>query len=176
LADLSGPVEVEGRGVIPDGGLYDCVYNWDMTLRLGPNVKMTFKPGSNSTKFTGPEGWIEITRKGIDAEPKSLLGLTLGPNDVHLLDSPRLDQNFVDSIKAGRPAVSNVEDAVRSDVISHLCDIAVRLGGRTEVDEKTKLVYRVARKIVWDPKRETIVGDEEAAKRLHREMRARWTL
>jgi len=176
LADLSGPIEVEGRGVIPDKGLYDCVYNWDMRLRLGPNVKMTFKPGGDSTKFIGPEGWVEVRRKGLDAEPKSLLNLTLGPNDVHLFESPRQDQNFIDSIKAGRPAVSNVEDAVRSDVISHLCDIAVRLGTQTEVDEKTKLTYRIAKKIVWDPKREVIVNDAEATKRLRREMRGPWTL
>ena len=42
---------------------------------------------------------------------------------------------------------------MRSDIISQLCDIAVR----------TK------RKITWDPKKETIVGDDEAAKMMHRD-------
>jgi hypothetical protein len=56
--------------------------------------------------------------------------------------------------------VSNIVDAVRSDNISQLCDIAVRL----------------KRKVTWDPKKEQIVGDAEAAKMLSRPMRAPWTL
>jgi hypothetical protein len=158
-ADLSGPVVVEGTGVIPTDGLYDTVYNWDMKIQLG-DVKMTFKPGSDSTKFIGPEGWIEIRRNGIDAEPKSLLTSKLGPGDVQLIESRRHDQNFIDAIQSRQQPVSNVVDAARSDVISQLCDIAVRTG----------------RKVTWDPKAEQIVGDPEAAKMASRPMRTPWTL
>ena len=159
-ADLSGPVVIEGTGEIPTEGLYDTVYNWDMRGMLG-KVKFTFKPGGDSTKFIGPEGWIDIRRGGITAEPKSLLQLKLGADDVHLQESPRQDQNFVDAIKSRKAAVSPVADAVRSDVISLLCDIAVR----------TK------RKITWDWKQEKIVGDDEAAKLAKvRPMREPWTL
>ena len=42
---------------------------------------MTFKPGSDSTKFIGTEGWIRISRDGWDAEPKSLLKEKPGPNE-----------------------------------------------------------------------------------------------
>jgi hypothetical protein len=69
-------------------------------------------------------------------------------------------QNFVDGVKARTDGVSCLRDAVRSDVISHLCDIAVRL----------------ERKVTWDPKAEAIVGDAEASKRLTRAMRSPWTL
>ena len=61
--------------------------------------------------------------------------------------------------RARRP-VSNIDSAVQSDFISHLCDIAIRTG----------------RKIRWDPKTETIVGDEAAARMTRRAMRAPWTL
>ena len=44
-------------------------------------------------------------------------------------------QNFVDAVKSRKQPVSPLADAVRSDIISHLCDIAVRL----------------KRKITWDP-------------------------
>lgn len=159
-ADLSGPVVIEGTGEIPTEGLYDTVYNWDMRGMLG-DVEFTFKPGGDSTKFIGTEGWIEVRRGGIAAEPKSLLQLQLGPNDVRLQTSPRQDQNFVDAIKSRQQPVSPIADAVRSDVISLLCDIAVR----------TK------RQITWDWKQEKIVGDEEAAKLTQaRPMRAPWTL
>ena len=63
-------------------------------------------------------------------------------------------------MKSRAATVSPLPDAVRSDVISHMCDIAVRLD----------------RKITWDPKKEEIVGDSEAARMLHRPMRSPWTL
>ena len=59
-ADIAGPMTVEGTGVIPTEGLYDTVYNWDMKIQLGDGVKMTFKPGGDSTKFIGPDGWVRI--------------------------------------------------------------------------------------------------------------------
>ena len=83
-ADLAGPWTVEGTGKVPETGLYDTVYDWDMKFAFAGGVTMTFKPGSDSTKFIGSEGWIRIWREGWDAEPKSLLKETTGPNDVHL--------------------------------------------------------------------------------------------
>lgn len=159
-ADLAGPWTVEGTGVVPTEGLYDTVYNWDMKIHMAEGVEMTFKPGGDSTKFIGEEGWVEVRRGGIDAEPKSLLKLELGPGDVRLKVSPRQDQDFVDCVKSRAKCVSPLDHAVRSDIISHVCDIAVRTG----------------RKITWDPKKEEVVGDEEASKMLRRPMRAPWTL
>ncbi len=159
-ADTAGPMTIEGTGVIPTEGLYDTVYHWDMKIEMAGGVKMTFTPGGDSTRFLGPEGWVRIWRGGIDAEPKSLLTSKIGPNDVHLIDSKNHYQNFVDAVKSRQGAVSNLEDAVRSDLISQLCNIAVR----------------VKRKITWDPKKATIVGDPEAARLMHRDMRAPWTL
>ncbi|MGQ9503378.1 MAG: Gfo/Idh/MocA family protein [Thermogutta sp.] len=159
-ADLAGPMTFEGTGEIPKEGLYDTVIHWDMTVQMGNGVVMTFKPGSDSTKFIGTEGWVDVRRSGIDAEPKSLLKLELGPNDVQLPKSPRHDQNFIEAVKAGGKAIAPIDEAVRSDIISHMCDIAVRTG----------------RKITWDPIKEEIVGDPEASKMLSRPMRAPWTL
>lgn len=158
-ADQSGIITVEGTGDIPTDGLFDNVYNWDMQIQLG-DVKMTFKPGGDSTKFIGPDGWVRIMRSGIEAEPKSLLTSKIGPNDVHLIDSPSHAQNFIDAVKSRKPTIAPLDQAVRSDIISQLCDIAVR----------TK------RKIAWDPKKKCIIGDEEAAKMAHRAMREPWTL
>jgi hypothetical protein len=159
-ADLAGPYTVEGTGVIPTTGLYDTVYNWDMKLEMAGGVKMSFKPGGDSTKFIGTEGWVRIWRGGIDAQPKSLLKLKLGPDDVHLMRSKNHYQNFVDAIKSREQPVSNLTHAVRSDTISHLSNIAVRTG----------------RKITWDPKQQTIIGDAEAARLMHRELESPWTL
>ncbi len=159
-ADLVGPMEFEGTGEIPSTGLYDTVFNWDVKVKMADGVKMTFLPGGDSTKFIGPDGWVQIRRGGIDAEPKSLLQSKIGPDEVHLIESPRQDQNFVDSIKSRQAAVSPVDHAVRSDIISHMSDIAVRTG----------------RKITWDPGKNEIVDDAEASRMLSRPMRSPWTL
>ena len=82
----------------------------------------------------------------------------IGPNDVHLIESPGHAQNFIDAVKSRKPTISPLDQAVRSDTISQLCDIAVR----------TK------RKITWDPKTRTIVGDDGGAAAPL--MRAPWTL
>ena len=159
-ADLSGPVVLEGKGVIPKEGLYDTVYNWDIKGTLG-KVEFAFTPGGDSTKFIGTEGWVQVRRGGIEAEPKSLLESKIGPSDVRLPNSPRQDQNFVDSVKSRQQPVSPIDHAVRSDIFSLLSDIVVRTG----------------RRITWDPKEEKIVGDPEAAKLAKlRPMRAPWTL
>jgi glucose-fructose oxidoreductase len=158
-ADMAGPITVEGTGVIPTEGLYDTVYNWDMRLQLADGVDMTFKPGGDSTKFIGADGWVDICRSGISAEPKSLLanldrsGGTPDSTSLHC-------RNFIDSVKSRKPPLSTLDHAVRSDNLSHLCNIAVR----------TK------RKIRWDPRQEAILGDDEAAKMMHRDLRAPWTL
>lgn len=159
-ADLAGPMTFEGAGEIPTEGLYDTVFNWDVHVQMADGVKMTFKPGGDSTKFIGSEGWIRISRGGWDAEPKSLLKENLAAGGSHLIHSVNHYQNYIDAVKTRRGAVSPVADAVRSDVISQMCDIAIRL----------------KRKVTWDPKKEEIVGDIDAARMCSRAMRAPWTL
>jgi predicted dehydrogenase len=157
-ADLAGPWSVEGTGKVPDTGLYDTVYDWDMKFAFAGGVSMTFKPGRDSTRFVGSEGWIRIWREDWDAEPKSLRKERSG--DVHLLKSTSHYQNFVDAVKSRGATVSPLFDAVRSDLMSHMSDIAVRLD----------------RKITWDPQKEEIIGDSEASRMLHRPMRAPWSV
>ena len=104
-ADLAGPMVFEGTGELPTHGLYNTVYNWDMHVQMADGVKLHFTPGQDSTKFIGPDGWVRISRDGIDAEPKSLLKSVIGPKDGHLIQSPNHYQNFIDAVKsAARPS------------------------------------------------------------------------
>ena len=158
--DLAGPYTVEGTGVVPTEGLYDTVYNWDMTLNMADGVKITFKPGSDSTKFIGTKGRLELTRNSIRAFPTELVPEGLPPNN-HGQNGAQHIQVFADSIKSRKPASSPVNDAVRSDVMSQLCDIAVRTG----------------EKITWDPAEQQIVsGSEKARAMASRPMRKPWML
>lgn len=157
---LAGNWEVEGTAYIPYDGRNNVVMHWDVQIRFANGVKMSFRPGGDYTKFIGTEGWVGIRRSGIEAEPASLLTVKLGPNDVHLMESSDHGANFIQAVREHHDAVSNIDDAVRSDAISHLSDIAIRSG----------------RKIVWDPLREQLVGDPEAARRLSRAWREPWHL
>ena len=151
------PVEYEGKGIIPKVGLYDTVMKWDVRCTYANGLPMTFRTGPDSTKFIGEEGSIQIMRKGIDSEPKSLIG-SLPPPTPFVGMGRNHVRNFLDSIRRQATPESHIDTAFRSDLISHLSNIAVRMG----------------RKIRWDPASETIVRDEEAAKLMRRPARKPW--
>jgi len=156
----TGPWEVQGTATIPEQGRNNVVTKWDVHIEFANGVKMDFRPGGDYTQFTGTEGWIGISRGGIKADPPSLLKIELKADDVHLQQSNNHGGNFLEAVKTRKDPVSFIEDAVRSDTFSHISDIAIRSG----------------RKIVWDPEKQQIVGDEEAARRLKRAWRQPWTL
>ncbi len=165
-ADVSGLVTVEGNGVVPTEGLYDCVYNWDMTIMLG-DVKLIFRPGSDRTKFIGDEGWIQVARGagGNSASDPAFHPVKptkpVEPTEDSLQVSHSHSANFIQAVKTRKAPVSNITDAVRSDIISLLCDMAVRTG----------------EKITWDPKAAQLVNPSpQAAAMLTRKMRSPWTL
>jgi hypothetical protein len=154
------PVEYEGTGVIPSTGLFDTVVNWDVKGRYASGIEFTLKPGGDRTTFVGTEGWIAPSRGRISAEPASLLRTKIRPDEIHLLQDSHHYRNFLMSVKSRTAPASNIDSAVQSDYISHLGDIAIRTG----------------RKIKWDPIKETIVNDDEAARMMTRSMRAPWVL
>ncbi|MFW6107423.1 MAG: Gfo/Idh/MocA family protein [bacterium] len=156
----AGPVEVEGTGEIPSEGLYDTVINWDVRCHFANGLELRFTPGGNYTKFIGTEGWVGISRGGIQAQPPSLLDVTIRPDDIHLAESRHHGQNFIDAVRSRTRPVSHIDDAVRSDIISLLSDIAVRLG----------------RPIRWDYAKERLITDPEAERMLLRPYRAPWRL
>ena len=156
------PVEIEGTGTIPTEGLFTTVTNWNIRGRYDSGVEFEFKDGSDLTIFHGAKGTVQVgrNRAKFQTTPKSLATATIGPNEKRLPASTHHGQNLLDAIKTRSQPVSNIVDAVRSDTISHLSDIAIRTG----------------RKIKWDPKKEEIVGDAQASRMLDRTLRAPWRL
>ncbi len=132
--DQAGPFTVEGTGVVPSAGLFNTVIDWNMELRMSDGVKVTITVGDNSTKFIGSDGKVELTRGAIRTSPKSWLPEGLPPNN-HGRNVALHVENFAECIRTRAKCHSDVADAVRSDVISQLCNIAVRTG----------------EKITWDP-------------------------
>jgi len=154
------PVEYEGTGLISPEGLFDTVVHWDVRGRYASGAEFTLKPGGDKTTFVGTEGWVAPTRGGITAEPASLLSVKIKPDQIHLLQDTHHYRNFLTACQTRKAPASDIDSAVQSDFMSHLGDIAIRS----------------RRKITWDPRAETLVGDEEAARRLSRAMRPPWHL
>ena len=171
---LDGPWEVEGTGIVPTPaeGCNDAIASWDVRIRLASGLVISFFAKSvandekedprlaarkgrdvgfegNYVQFIGTEGWLAVTYNGkLCCEPESLAGVKLGPDAVRLPVGQGQETNFIECVRTRKTPVSNIDDAVRSDIISHVSDIAVRTG----------------RKITWDPGKEEIFGDAEASR------------
>ena len=177
--DHTSPVHYEGKGEIPKGGLFDTVENWDIRCRYANGVTMRFMcdrvakdvPGlmddpkkrpfmDHGTTFWGEGGWISVSRGALYASPKELQTARIRDDEKPVIRSASQGRNFVECMRSRRPTVNPLETAIRSDTISHLSDIAIRLG----------------RAIRWDPEKERIIGDEEAEKKLDRPLRKPWKL
>ena len=151
--DHSGPVRYEGSGGLPARGLLSTVEEWDVLCTYPGGVPMRFmshrlaKPVvmehrkrwcDHGTTFFGSEGWISVDRGGIEYGRPELAEVQLGPNDQPLYASPAQDRNFVDCVKSRKPTINPVESAIRSDMISHLSQLAVRTGQVIEWDPETE--------------------------------------
>jgi len=165
------PFEVEGTGVLPAEGMTDTWISWQMRLRWQSGLAMSYtntgNPNEQGCKFVGDEGWVHANRKGIWAEPASLLSLQLKPNDTPLHASPEHDNpytahtaDFFWSMRTRRDPVSPVEEGHAASTLGNVSDIALRLG----------------RKLKWDPAKDRFLGDDEANAMLSRAQRSPWTI
>jgi hypothetical protein len=177
--DQTSPVYYEGKGEIPQGGLFDTIDNWDVQCRYANGVTMRFmcdrvaknveglmddprkRPFmDHGTTFWGEGGWISVSRGALYASPKELQTARIREDEKPAIRSSSQGKNFVECMKSRQPTINPLESAIRSDTISHMSDIAIRLG----------------RPIRWDPEKERIIGDQDAVKRLDRAMRKTWRM
>ena len=168
------PVSCEAKGIIPTTGLFNTLTNWDAHFVYPNGLKMRFmdsvtldkqKPhpgavGGHGTLMVGSEGWVRVSRDGWAFSDDKLRLLAKDPGPKRLKISADQITNFVDCVLSREEPVDNLHSAIRSDILCHLIDISVRTG----------------RKLEWDNKKEMIVGDKEAAKMMHRDLREPWTL
>ena len=117
-------------------------------------------------RFHGKDGTLYIDRRGFEVFPEGdrIEPLTVGePKKDNFL--PRfLDtlhtRNFLDCVKSREKPVADVEIGQRATSVSHLGNIA----------------YRIGRKIFWDAEKEEIIGDAQANRLVSREYRAPYKL
>jgi len=159
-ADDTGPVEIVGKGDFPTTGLFTTAKTAEIEYTYANGVKLLLKTGGGNTRFEGTEGWINVRRGKIEAEPASILQSKIGPDEIHLYKSNDHKQNFLDCIRSRKDPICPAEVGHRSSSVCHLGNIAMLLG----------------RKLKWDPKAERFIGDDEANRMRWHPMRAPWRL
>jgi len=159
--DETGPVTVEGTGVIPSGQLWDAPTDYDCTCTYadGLVIKISSKYPMG-TKWIGDDGWLFVTRGETQANPVSLRTEKVGDGAIRLYHSDDHHGNFIECVKSRKETITPCEIAHRSASVGHLCNIAIYTG----------------RKIHWDPEKEEIIGDPGAAAMLSPSYRPPWKL
>lgn len=165
------PFELEGTGVLPTEGMTDTWISWHLMMQWASGLKLDYsnsgQPNEQGCKFIGDQGWVHVNRRGIWAEPASLLTVKLKPSDTHLHASPDYANpytghtaDFFRSVRTRQDPVSPIEEGHAASTLGNVSDIALRLG----------------RKLKWDPTQDRFVGDDEANAMCSRAARSPWTI
>lgn len=183
--DSTGPVEMRpiSSKFPPRTDMWNTATDYQAESTYANGVKMLISNAHDDikmgAKWIGTDGWVWVDRSGFDCsnpewketfnkrerdgkvtqagKPKKL------GDDViktKLYDSPGHQRNFLDCIKSKQPTVTPVTTAHRSATPGHLALISLMTNTT----------------IKWDPEKEVIVGNDEAAKLLSRDYRGPWKL
>lgn len=170
--ELTGPIEIEATAEFPKAGLWDVHGNYEVKSKYANGVTMIMNSNNpNGIKFEGSDGWIFVTRgnvgvtasdptsgkveKAFNASNPKILEAKIGPNEIHLYNSPEQHGNWLDSILSKKPTISPAEVAHRSCSACLLAHAAMKTPG----------------KLFWDPKKEVFIDNKEANKLLSRPQR-----
>jgi predicted dehydrogenase len=161
--DDSGPLRVEGRGVLPANPQgYNTPLDFEITYTYPNDVTvLAMSSGENGVRFEGENGWLFVSRSRIEASDERFLKEPFSGNDVRLYDSPNHARNFIECIRSRKDPICTAEIGHRSATVCHLGNIALRMGGR---------------RMDWDPKAEKFTNDDEANKLVSRPYRKPWKL
>jgi len=164
--DDTGPLEIEGRGEYPPRtALWNTATRYRVVCKYPGGVSMIIAGGykeiAEGTKWIGDDGWVFVTRRKIDAQPKSLLTREPGPGEIQLMRTPGHYRQFIQCVRTRGETIAPLRVALRSATPGWLGQIAMLTG----------------KKLKWDPVRQRLTGrNPEAEKLLSRTMRAPWKL
>jgi hypothetical protein len=172
-SDDTSPIRYKGTGEAPTKGIFRTLERWDVKCDYENGVELRFMDcrtakgamssilpkwrNGDGVYFHGTEGWIGSSWAFI-AKDQRLWKQEFKSGDERLEVSPEHNRNFIDCVKSRKETMCPVEMGIRCDTICHMTDVAVRTG----------------RVIKWDPKKEQIIGDAEAAKMITRPYRKEW--
>ena len=173
-SDTKGPVSFRGTGVFPTPqALFDTCATWDVEIKFGDGIPMHFVSTNHAeaivkkyrqdfsgdgTTFFGSKGWVSLSRSGVAASNPEWIKLRECEGTKRVLYRNNYYRAFVDSVRDHQPALTPIEDAVRSDALSHLSLLAIKSGGE----------------VVWDPKAYRIQSPEALNTQMSHPVRGAW--
>lgn len=176
---VSGNYSCEGSGQYWSAEVYNNIMSWDVIYKYqdGPEVHFVsadiaikqmldhrLKKEGNGTTFYGSKGWISLSgssaQSNIPEFNTKLNNFPKNNRDWINSENKTMGKRFISVIKGEENELCPLDEAILSDTISHMGDIAIRMG----------------RKVTWDPKSGEVVGDAEANKLYTREMRLPYVL
>jgi predicted dehydrogenase len=174
---IRGGYTCQGTGQFWSGGLYDNIMSWDVICKYSNGFEVHFvsedlataalksegKKDGDGTTFFGTKGWISVSRSSASSDiPDIHQKLNAFPKSGAYIESENnsMGQAFIDVVKGKTPELCPLDDAILSDTISHMGDIAIRTG----------------RLVSWDPVKGEVTGDPEANSLYVRELRSPYTI
>ncbi len=162
-ADQTGPVTIEATGRRAPNNFYDVPVDLRVRYEFAdpPFVMIWEQPGGGNLnlEFIGSQATLtgfwdfQVTQGQADLS-------STRPEELHLERSDSHSGNWLQCIATRQRPVMDVEIGHRVTCLSHLGNIAFRLG----------------RKLHWDPATERFVGDDEANRLLQVVYREPWRL
>lgn len=165
LDTTGGPVALENveADLPPADALYNTAKDYKFDVVYASGLRVTVSNGlPNGIRFYGENGrQIFVSRGELTMTPEDLRKEKIRPDEIRLYESNNHDKNFVDCIYSGAEPVAPVEAGHRTITISHLANIALRLGRNS---------------IKWDPATESFSNDPKATAMLDRAMRREYAV
>ena len=175
--EFTGPIDLEATAEFATGGLWDVHGDFNVEARYANGVTMLISGDfPNGVRFEGSGGWIFVTRGGppvtasdpatrqrqspLQASDSTILESEIGPDELHLYESPEQHTNWIDCIRSRRTTVAPVEVAHRATSACLIAHIAMKL----------------RRPLHWDPINERFHSDDEANAMLSRPQRFPYNL
>jgi len=172
--DTRGPIRFRGTGDYPTpNALFNNCATWDVNIEFSSGVPMRFmsnnhaapivekylnKSPGDGTTFFGSEGWVCIGRGYASASNPEWLRIREPKGDKRVLYRPNYYAAFVESVRERSASVAPIEDAVRSDALSHLSLFAIQSG----------------EEVIWDPKAYRINSPEKLNSAMSCKIRGDW--
>ena len=178
---MNGEYSCEGTGTFWEpGGMYNNIYSWDLNYEYKSSIKLHYVSSDiaeskniwsyrklrdyNSTTFFGSKGWISVGRGSAESDiPELQQAFDKFPREGNTAmikeDGFKMGQLYVDVVKGTISEACPLDEAIMSDCVSHMGDIALRTG----------------RKVTWNPVVGEVVGDPEANNIFIRENRKTYT-
>ena len=172
---IDGIYSCEGTGKFwPEGGMYNNILSWDVNCKYQSGIELHFvstdvasqgllnhreRKEGNGTTFYGSKGWISLSRSSAQSDifeiNQKLNDFPKNEKGIIMSEENTMGQMFIDIITGKLNETCPLDEAIISDTISHMGDIAIRTN----------------RKITWNPQKGEVVGDAEANSLYVRKMR-----